>query len=255
MTYTLVKEIIVDRNAATRKKYAEIVPMLEEMAELGTILEDKRRRRGSIGFELPEAKVEVAKDGSLVADIGRRLRNQAHKIIEEFMLAANEAVAESHARISSQPPPFLYRIHETPDPIKAKTFAEFAGSLGLMVPKKKEMDPAWFGEILRQVVGTPREYIISNLMLRVMQQARYSPKNVGHFGLAATYYCHFTSPIRRYPDLLVHRALAQMLADGGKQKKKAVLAGVDAAEAGEGRRRRCDRRPARSPARRACPGP
>jgi len=229
MTYNLVRQILLDRERKVRKKYADLVPMLEEMASLGAILEDKRKRRGSIGFELPEAQVVVDAEGK-VDDIARRERNLSHKIIEEFMLAANEAVAETHARYTGrQTPPFLYRIHESPDPIKANTFAEFAASLGLSLPKKAEKDPAWFGAVLEQVSGTPQEYIISNLMLRVMQQARYAPENVGHFGLAAKYYTHFTSPIRRYPDLLVHRALAAMIGAGAGKKPAAVNAG----EAGE----------------------
>jgi len=229
MTYTLVRQILLDRDRKIRKKYADLVPMLEEMAALGSILENKRKRRGSIGFELPEAQVVVDAEGR-IEDIGRRERNLSHKIIEEFMLAANEAVAETHARYTGrQTPPFLYRIHEAPDPVKANTFAEFAASLGLNLPKKAEKDPAWFGAILDQVSSTPREYIISNLMLRVMQQARYAPENVGHFGLAAKYYTHFTSPIRRYPDLLVHRALAVMIGAGAGRKAETVSAG----EAGE----------------------
>jgi ribonuclease R len=231
MTYTLVKEMLLDKKRTVRKKYADLVPMLEEMAELGAILEKKRRRRGSIGFELPEAQVLVSEDGK-VADIGRRQRNLSHKIIEEFMLAANEAVAETHARFSGgHPPLFLYRIHEPPDPTKAETFAEFAASLGLRLPHSKEKDPAWFGAILEQVISTPREYIISNLMLRVMQQARYAPENEGHFGLAAKYYTHFTSPIRRYPDLLVHRALAGMIGAPAAHREKQT--GINAHEAGE----------------------
>ncbi len=210
MTYTAVKEIVVDRDEKLRQHYHDITDMLDRMAELGRRLEEKRRRRGCIGFEIPEAQIILDEEGH-VADICRRERNQAHKIIEEFMLSANEAVAETIAEAGDRlQAPFLYRIHEAPDPQKLETFREFTDSLGLTSGETRR-EPAWFGAILDKVVGTPRQYIISNLMLRVMQQARYSPENAGHFGLAANFYTHFTSPIRRYPDLVVHRALATLL--------------------------------------------
>ncbi len=210
MTYTTVKAIIEDRDAELRRRYADIVPMLDAMDELGRRLEERRRRRGSIGFEIPEGQI-VLDDDNHVVDIRRRERNRAHKIIEEFMLAANEAVALTVSEAGSRcTAPFLYRIHEAPDPAKMETFQQFTESLGLSASEARP-EPAWFGRILDQVAGTPREYIISNLMLRVMQQARYAPENVGHFGLAASHYTHFTSPIRRYPDLVVHRALAALL--------------------------------------------
>ncbi len=210
MTYTVVKGIIEDRDAELLRRYADIVPMLEAMDDLGLRLAERRKQRGSIGFEIPEGYI-VLDDAGRVRDIRRRERNRAHKIIEEFMLAANEAVAltvsEAGGRLAA---PFLYRIHEAPDPEKLATFQQFTESLGLSAGEARA-EPSWFGRILDQVAGTPREYIISNLMLRVMQQARYAPHNVGHFGLAASHYTHFTSPIRRYPDLVVHRALAALL--------------------------------------------
>lgn len=210
MTYTAVKGIIEDRDTELLRRYADIVPMLEAMDDLGLRLAERRKQRGSIGFEIPEGYI-VLDDTGRVRDIRRRERNRAHKIIEEFMLAANEAVAltvsEAGGRLAS---PFLYRIHEAPDPEKLATFQQFTESLGLSAGEARA-EPSWFGRILDQVAGTPREYIISNLMLRVMQQARYAPHNVGHFGLAASHYTHFTSPIRRYPDLVVHRALAALL--------------------------------------------
>ncbi len=206
LTYTIVKQVLVDQDEAVRKQYADMVPDLERMGQLALLLEKRRRQRGSIGFEIPEPVVVLGEENR-VDNIIRSERNEAHKLIEEFMLAANEAVAETLAtgRIDS-----LYRIHEPPDTLKVAEFTEFARSMGLKV-EDGGGSPQWFGRVLTLVAGTPQEYIISNLLLRTMQQARYSPGNVGHFGLAATHYTHFTSPIRRYPDLLVHRALAASL--------------------------------------------
>lgn len=217
LTYTLVKKMVLDRDEALRHEFAGVVAHLDLMAELALILEKRRMQRGSIGFEIPEAQVLLDGDNTITG-IVRAERNQAHKLIEEFMLAANEAVAET---LSGAEGDSLYRIHERPDPIKVAEFSKFAGSLGLGLPRVSS-SPEWFGKVLAAAAGTPLEYIISNLLLRTMQQARYSPDNVGHFGLAAQYYTHFTSPIRRYPDLMVHRALAAFLKNrqatkGGKK--------------------------------------
>lgn len=219
LTYTKVKQILVDKDAAMRNQYGDMVEDLERMGQLALSLEKQRTKRGSIGFELPEPLVVLGEDNT-VQTIKRSERNQAHKLIEEFMLAANEAVALTltEGKIDS-----LYRIHEPPDPLKVAEFTEFAQSMGLPVDDDGSGSPQWFGKVLSMAAGTPQEYIISNLLLRTMQQARYSPHNVGHFGLAATHYTHFTSPIRRYPDLMVHRALAASL-----QKKGAPKPGPEA---------------------------
>ncbi len=211
LTYTTVKQALVDRDPAVLSKYADIIPALEMMGRLALSLEKRRIKRGSIGFELPEPLAVLGEDNTVLT-IKRSERNQAHKLIEEFMLAANEAVAGAltEGKIDS-----LYRIHEPPDPLKVAEFTEFAQSMGLNV-EEGDGSPQWFGAVLAMAAGTPQEYIISNLLLRTMQQARYSPHNVGHFGLAATHYTHFTSPIRRYPDLMVHRALAASLHKKGK---------------------------------------
>lgn len=225
LTYTIVKQILVDRDEGVRSQYADMIESLEMMGRLALVLEKQRQDRGSIGFEIPEPVVVLGEENR-VENVVRSQRNQAHKLIEEFMLAANEAVAETFdsGKIDS-----LYRIHEEPDANKVLEFSEFARSMGLDV--EDGGSPQWFGRVLAMVAGTPREYIVSNLLLRTMKQARYSPHNAGHFGLAASHYTHFTSPIRRYPDLLVHRALAASL---HRPVKKAVLAseGVSTEEAG-----------------------
>ena len=218
MTYTLVRKIVIDQDPATRDQYPALLGPLAEMEALARLLLNERMARGSIGFELPEASVEVAADDT-VKNVARSERNFAHQIIEEFMLAANEAVA--HAMDDKHLTRGLYRIHETPDPVKVAEFAQFAKTMGLAIPDEGIGTPAWFGRVLELAKGSPQEYIVNNLLLRTMKQARYSPDNVGHFGLAASHYCHFTSPIRRYPDLMVHRALAGFLAGGaGKAAKK-----------------------------------
>jgi ribonuclease R len=150
----------------------------------------------------------------------------AHKLIEEFMLAANEAVAET---LATKNDPTLYRIHELPDDVKIIEFTAFARTLGLHLPTNSG-SPKWFGKILSMVADTPKEYIVNNILLRTMQRARYSHENVGHFGLAATYYTHFTSPIRRYPDLIVHRTLANMLT---KKKGSGISPATDLHQAGD----------------------
>ncbi len=189
------------------EKIPELVEPVARMAKLGKILEKRRFLRGSIGFELPEVEI-VMGDDDQVESLFKRERNVAHKLIEEFMLAANEAVA---AHLSAKNVGILYRIHETPDPVKIEAFAEFASNFLAPMPENST-SPKWFNQILQLAQDTPREYMVNNLLLRTMMQAKYSPDNVGHFGLAAEFYAHFTSPIRRYPDLQVHRALARLLA-------------------------------------------
>lgn len=208
LTYTLVRQILVDKDVEIRSSYKPLLTPLKWMAELGGELEKGRIARGSMGFEIPEPYVEFGPDDTIGA-IKLRERNQAHKIIEEFMLAANEAVAETFADRQCAA---LYRVHQSPDPLKVAEFAEFMQSMGYEVPRDREnLSSKWFNRLINQTKGTEREYLISNLILRVMQQARYSPENIGHFGLAAQFYTHFTSPIRRYPDLMVHRALKRLL--------------------------------------------
>ena len=218
LTYDVVWDILSE--ATTND---ELSPLLSPLAELGKVLENRRQQRGSINFDLPEAEIIIGPDDK-VESIGRRDRNLAHKLIEEFMLAANEAVAST---LENKKIPCLYRIHEVPEITKVEQFAEFAHNLFGTLPKEIGT-PSWFNQILAMSVGTPEEYVINNLMLRTMKQARYAPENAGHFGLAASSYCHFTSPIRRYPDLQVHRALTTTLAGSAKPQK-----GQNLQEAGE----------------------
>lgn len=210
-TYTTVKEILVDKDPEVRRQYKKFLTPLKWAGELAELLGAKRTARGSIGFTLPEPFINLDKDGK-IDSIVRAERNFAHQIIEECMLAANEAVAQY---FTEEHQPSLYRIHEKPDREKVAEFTSFATSLDLQLPKQPQ-DPAWFNKVLTMTKGTPKEYVVNNLLLRTMQQARYSPGNVGHFGLAATDYTHFTSPIRRYPDLLVHRHLFDLLQRGSK---------------------------------------
>jgi len=216
-TYTTVRLILYDKSAKERKVYRPLLPMLEGAGKLADLLHQRRMERGSIGFNIPEADVHLK--GDKIESIKRAERNKAHQLIEEFMLAANEAVAEN---MDSHKQPVLYRIHERPDPEKVEQFTGATTSMGLQLPRT-EISPAWFARVIEEAVNTPAEYVINNLMLRTMQQARYSPENAGHFGLAAEYYLHFTSPIRRYPDLVAHRVLQNLLIQDKNSVKKQIL--------------------------------
>jgi ribonuclease R len=204
MTYTDVNAILTEHDPATTQRYLPLVPLFETMRELFEILHDRRRRLGSIDFDLEEAEVVLDEEGRIEAIIAAE-RNVAHRIIEEFMLLANETVADFLDRSGV---PGLYRVHEEPDPLKVAQFDEFIGSLGygLGVPLHV-VRPRHFQALLQRIAGKPEEKPIAALMLRTMQKARYAPANLGHFGLAFSSYTHFTSPIRRYPDLVVHRLL------------------------------------------------
>ncbi len=203
MTYTAVREILVDRSPTQRKRYSSLLNEFELMAELMEILHAKRAKRGSIDFDLPEPEIVLDLQGRMT-EIIRAERNMAHQIIEEFMLAANETVA---GHIQHKEAPFIYRIHEEPDEEKVADLVEFLATLGIPLPAGKKVRPLHLQKALARAKGTPEETLINTVLLRTMKQARYSYENVGHFGLAAETYTHFTSPIRRYPDLIVHRIL------------------------------------------------
>src|SRR3989442_593154 len=204
MTYTAVNGILSDQDPQLMKQYAPLVPMFEAMRELFQILNEARRRRGSIDFDLNEAEV-IIDEGGVVEAITALQRNVAHRLIEEFMLLANETVA---TYLESQHAPALYRVHEEPDILKVAKFEEFISGFGYsLAAPVNALRPRHFQKLIERIHGKPEEKPIAFLMLRTMQKARYAPENLGHFGLAASSYTHFTSPIRRYPDLVVHRAL------------------------------------------------
>lgn len=208
MTYTSVAKILVDKDPEERRRYANLAPMFEAMEELCIILSGKRSRRGAVDFDLPEAEIEFDRSGRVIRVVPSE-RNIAHRIIEEFMLLANETVAE---RLSKSGGPALYRVHEDPDPQKVRDFAEFALALGYRLEDHNgEYRPRDFQKLVAQLEGKTEGRFLSYLMLRSFMQAHYSAENGGHFGLAAPAYTHFTSPIRRYPDLLVHRLLKECL--------------------------------------------
>lgn len=206
MTYTAVKKILVDEDLKERKKYDYLLSDFELMGELCSILKSRRIKRGSLDFDLPEPEVLLDIQGNPEAIIMSE-RNFAHMTIEEFMIAANEAVAEYLEGFNV---PTLYRIHEEPDPSKLEDIMNIISSLTVL-KKTKAIVPKDFSGILRQIQGKPEEEIINHMILRSLKQARYSSVNVGHFGLASSSYTHFTSPIRRYPDLIVHRILREVL--------------------------------------------
>ena len=204
MTYTAVNGILTERDPALLEQYAPLVPMFEQMHELFRILNDARRRRGSIDFDLNEAEV-IIDEGGVVEAIIALQRNVAHRLIEEFMLLANETVA---SYLEAHDAPALYRVHEEPDIMKVAKFEEFISGFGYsLAAPVNALKPHHFQKLIERIHGKPEEKPIAFLMLRTMQKARYAPENLGHFGLASPSYTHFTSPIRRYPDLVVHRAL------------------------------------------------
>ena len=208
MTYTSVKKILEEQDEEEIAKYKELVPMFKLMEELASILREKRRKRGSIDFDFPETKMVLDKDGTPI-DIKPYDRNVATKIIEDFMLLANETVAEDYFW---QEIPFVYRTHDVPDEDKIKKLTTFINNFGhSMHIANNEIRPKEIQKLLAKIEGTSEEMLISRLALRSMKQARYSAENTGHFGLAAQYYCHFTSPIRRYPDLQIHRIIKDNL--------------------------------------------
>jgi ribonuclease R len=206
MTYNEVHAILTERDPKTIAKYRELVPLFEMMRDLFEILNMRRHRRGSIDFDLKEPEIVLDDQGMVEAIIAAE-RNVAHRIIEEFMLLANETVAQ---HLDDHEVPTLYRIHEKPDPLKVEEFEEFVTTLGYsLAAPPNDVKPRHFQKLVEKMRGTPEEKPIAFLMLRTMQKARYDPENLGHFGLAAKSYTHFTSPIRRYPDLVVHRTLRE----------------------------------------------
>ena len=276
MTYTNVN-LILEGDHAQRQRYHQLVDVFELMRELAMVLNRKRVRRGSIDFDLPEPVIEFDENG-LMKGITRSERNIANRIIEEFMLSANECVASylENKRIAS-----LYRIHEKPDPKRVYDFetiaARFGYSLGvgplpikrvqmraerrdrygtgrrpqtIEVPEEVHITPRMYQKLTQKIAGKPEERILSYLMLRSLKQARYSEKNEGHFALAAPTYTHFTSPIRRYPDLIVHRILKDVLRDSAEREEHGVPIGVGGVAHSESPSPWSKRQPPASPAKR-----
>lgn len=217
MSYTSVKKILVDNDTNEIMKYKELVPMFHMMEEAAELLRKKRFARGSVDFDFPESKIILDENGH-PTDIKPYDRNVATKIIEDFMLAANETVAEDYFW---QDMPFLYRTHENPDPEKMRKLATFINNFGYTLRLTDDLRPKEIQKLLSEIEGSDAENLISRLTLRSMKKAKYTTECVGHFGLAAKYYCHFTSPIRRYPDLQIHRIIKENL-HGGLSPKRAA---------------------------------
>lgn len=208
MTYTDVRRILVDRDPETIARYADLVPQFELMQELTLLIFDSRKARGNLDFDLPEAEIILDLQG-MPENIVRAERNIAHRIIEEFMIAANEAVAR---HLTKKKLPLLYRVHEGPEKESLEAVAAFLLSLGYRLQLKKDKTtPVEIQRLLEAARGKPEERVLNRVLLRSMKQALYQPENIGHFGLASICYTHFTSPIRRYPDLIVHRMLDKAL--------------------------------------------
>ncbi|MDM5303265.1 ribonuclease R [Bacillus subtilis] len=211
MTYSDVNQILVDDDEELKQKYEPLVPMFKDMERLAQILRDKRMNRGAVDFDFKEAKVLVDDEGA-VKDVVIRERSVAEKLIEEFMLVANETVAEHFHWMNV---PFIYRIHEEPNAEKLQKFLEFVTTFGYVVKGTAgDIHPRALQSVLDAVRDKPEETVISTVMLRSMKQAKYDPQSLGHFGLSTEFYTHFTSPIRRYPDLIVHRLIRTYLING-----------------------------------------
>jgi ribonuclease R len=223
MSYQQVQRI-VDGDAELRREFSALVPLFERMHELARLMRQRRYERGSLDFDLPEPKLVLDQAGQMTGIVASE-RLDSMRMIEEFMLAANEAVA---SRLSRAGAPALYRIHEQPDAERVEEFAELVSSFGYRLPARlDEITPRDFQAVLKQVEGKPEEKLVSYLLLRTMRLARYHPENLGHFGLATDSYAHFTSPIRRYPDLVVHRSLRALLHGRTAGLAEELPAGLD----------------------------
>ncbi len=229
MSYTAVKKILEDEDQETIAEYEDLVPMFKLMQELADILRKKRKSRGSIDFDFPESKIILDKDGKPL-EIKPYERNTATKIIEDFMLLANETVAQHFYWMEL---PFVYRTHENPDPEKILKLGTFINNFGYHIKVKagdNEIHPKEIQKLLAKIEGTDEEALISRLTLRSMKQAKYTVNCSGHFGLACQFYCHFTSPIRRYPDLQIHRIIKEQLRGRLREERlahyKAILSDV-----------------------------
>ncbi len=221
MTYTNVKKIIEDSDEEVTKRYEKYIGDFKLMEELAIILKDRRNRNGSLNLNIPETKIIFDENGKVI-DIVKYELSFANEIIEQFMLTANEEIAETFYNLKA---PFIYRVHETPDLDKIEELnkALYEWGYKIKVGADGEVSPLEFANILNDIEGKPEEKVISTLILRTLKIARYESENKGHFGIASKYYCHFTSPIRRYPDLFIHRVISEYLENNNKlsAKKKA----------------------------------
>ncbi|QBD84128.1 ribonuclease R [Clostridium tetani] len=221
MTYTDVNKILKDNDQELIKKYDYLMENFKLMEELCKVLYKKRINRGAIDFDFEECKIILDEDGKPV-DIKPYEREIANRMIEEFMLVCNETIAEYMFWANI---PFVYRIHEEPDLEKLQHFNEFVYNLGYTIKYSKEVHPKSLQQVVEKVKGKKEETVINTLLLRSLKQAKYSPECIGHFGLAARYYCHFTSPIRRYPDLIIHRIIKEYIKNGISEKRVKKLEG------------------------------
>lgn len=207
MTYTKVNNVIENNDPDQIKEYEEFVPMLRDMDKLRKILNNRRKLRGAVNFDFPEPKIILDSEGK-VLDIKPYERNFATNLIEEFMLVCNETIAEDYYW---QGIPFIFRNHDQPDEEKIEGLKKLISAFGYRIKGKGEIHPMEIQKLIEKVKDTPQEHIISRMVLRSMKQAKYQAENIGHFGLAAKFYCHFTSPIRRYPDLQIHRIIKEVI--------------------------------------------
>ena len=211
MSYTNVQKILDNSDRVVAKYYSKYIKHFKLMEELARILKKRREKAGSLDLNIPETKV-VLNERGIAIDITKYELTFANEIIEQFMLTANETVAEKFFWLEA---PFIYRVHEAPDMDKVSELNKFLFNLGYRIKcKKEEVHPTAFAEVLNEIKGKPEERVISNLVLRTLKVARYESENKGHFGIASKYYCHFTSPIRRYPDLFIHRIISKYLKQG-----------------------------------------
>lgn len=235
MSYTNVQKILDNSDEEVINKYKKYIQNFKQMEELAKILQQKRKKQGSLDLDIPESKITLDENGVAIS-VGKYELSFANTIIEQFMLTANETIAEKFFWLQA---PFIYRVHEIPDIDKIKELDKFLYNFGYRIKGNKEnVHPKAFAEILEKIKGKEEEMVVSNLILRTLKIARYEAENKGHFGIASKYYCHFTSPIRRYPDLFIHRIISKYLENQYRIKEEELekyyeLAQKDAKQSSE----------------------
>ena len=227
MTYTDVQKILDKSDKKVLKRYEKYIEEFENMKELATILKNRRLEQGYLNLDIPESKIVLDTDGKAI-DVKKYETNFANEIIEQFMLTANETIAEKFYWLDA---PFIYRVHENPDLEKITELNKFLFNFGYKIKANKDnVYPKEFSKVLEEVKGKEEERVVSNLILRTLKVARYEAENKGHFGIASKYYCHFTSPIRRYPDLFIHRIISKYIENNYDIKEKEIQKLYDLAE-------------------------